>query len=138
MINTEGFIKRLEKILEYYAISASGFADKIGIQRSGLSHILSGRNKPSLDLVMKITENFKDVNLYWLLYGEGAFPAHEEIPSPITPTPALKENSDKTEKVTESLLKQQEQKINNDATQGKDIDRIVIFFSDGTFKNYIP
>ena len=54
MLNIDDFIKRLEKILDYYGLSASVFADKIGVQRSNLSHLLSGRNKPSLDFILKI------------------------------------------------------------------------------------
>ncbi|MGB1270375.1 MAG: helix-turn-helix domain-containing protein, partial [Flavobacteriaceae bacterium] len=47
------FTNRLQKLLDYYDLSASGFATKIGVQRSSISHVLSGRNKPSLDFVMK-------------------------------------------------------------------------------------
>ena len=54
MVNTEDFIKRLEFLLEYYSMNAASFADKIGVQRSSLSHLLSGRNKPSLDFILKI------------------------------------------------------------------------------------
>ena len=54
MVNSDDFIKRLEIILDYYALSASGFADKIGVQRSSLSHLLSGRNKPSLDFIFRL------------------------------------------------------------------------------------
>ena len=56
MVNTDDFIKRLELILEYYGLNASAFADKIGVQRSSLSHLLSGRNKPSLDFILKIMD----------------------------------------------------------------------------------
>ena len=55
MVNIDDFIKRLEIILDYYNLTASSFADKINVQRSSLSHLLSGRNKPSLDLVQHIT-----------------------------------------------------------------------------------
>jgi predicted transcriptional regulator len=58
MVNIEDFIKRLEIILDYYSLNASSFADKIGVQRSSLSHLLSGRNKPSLDFILKILEVF--------------------------------------------------------------------------------
>ena len=61
----------------YYGLSASVFADKMGVQRSGLSHLMSGRNKPSLDFVMKIIENFPEVDFYWLLNGKGNFPKQE-------------------------------------------------------------
>jgi plasmid maintenance system antidote protein VapI len=72
MVNTEEFIKRLEIILDYYGLNASAFADKIGVQRSSLSH-LSGRNKPSLDFILKIVDVFPDVDLYWILNGKGVF-----------------------------------------------------------------
>ena len=77
MVNTDDFIKRLETIFDYYNMSASVFADKLGVQRSGLSHLLSGRNKPSLDFVLKLIDNFPEVDLYWLLNGTGNFPKQE-------------------------------------------------------------
>jgi transcriptional regulator with XRE-family HTH domain len=46
------------------------FADKIGVQRSSLSHLLSGRNKPSLDFILKILDVFPDVDLYWMINGK--------------------------------------------------------------------
>ncbi len=52
-------------------LTSSQFADKLGVQRSGLSHILSGRNKPSLDFVLKVLAGFPDLNPQWLLQGKG-------------------------------------------------------------------
>ena len=52
-------------------LSNAEFAEKIGISTSSLSHIFSGRNNPSLDVVMRIHKAYPDVNLNWLLYGEG-------------------------------------------------------------------
>lgn len=52
-------------------LSSSQFADRIGVQRSGLSHILSGRNNPSLDFVLKVLAAFPDINPVWLLQGKG-------------------------------------------------------------------
>ena len=74
MVNIDDFVKRLESLLEYYNLNASSFADKIGVQRSSLSHLLSGRNKPSLDFILKILEVFPEVDLYWILNGKGTFP----------------------------------------------------------------
>ena len=62
MINTEEFTKRLQKVIDYYGESASSFAEKIGVQRSSISHILSGRNKPSLEFVLKIFLLFLKLN----------------------------------------------------------------------------
>ena len=67
MINTAEFSKRLQKIIAYYGLSGSALADKIGVQRSSISHIISGRNKPSLDFVLKVLSAFPEVDLYWLL-----------------------------------------------------------------------
>lgn len=74
MVNTEDFIKRLEQVLQFYELSASAFADQIGVQRSSISHLLSGRNKPSLDFVLKVCDVFDEVTLPWFLKGEGPFP----------------------------------------------------------------
>lgn len=52
-------------------LTSSQFADKLGVQRSGMSHILSGRNKPSLDFVLKVLAGFPDLNPQWLLQGKG-------------------------------------------------------------------
>src|SRR5690606_33412524 len=75
MLNLVDFVKRLEELFQYYGLSAAAFADKIEVPRSSISHLLSGRNRPSLEFVLKIVQNFKEVDLYWLLNGEGVFPS---------------------------------------------------------------
>lgn len=69
----DNFVNRLEFILHNYDYSASSFADKIGVQRSSLSHLLSGRNKPSLDFILKINEAFPELSLEWLIKGTGNY-----------------------------------------------------------------
>ena len=78
MVNIDDFIKRLELVLDYYNLSASAFADRINVQRSSLSHLLSGRNKPSLDFIIKVIEVFPEVDLYWILNGKGTFPKSDK------------------------------------------------------------
>lgn len=119
MINNLDFAHRLNKVMDYYQLSAAAFADKINVQRSSISHLLSGRNKPSLDFVLKVLEEFKEVELYWLLNGKGSFPKKEDTD---TTTPL---KSDSAQILTQNL-------------SSKEIDRIIIFYNDGTFKNYIP
>jgi len=70
MVNIQEFTNRLKKVMEHHQLTATLFADKIGVQRSSISHILSGRNKPSLDFVLKITSKFTDVDIQWLLNGK--------------------------------------------------------------------
>ena len=121
MVNSSEFIKRLEKIIEYYGLSASSFSDKIGVQRSSISHILSGRNKPSLDFVMKILSSFPEVDLYWLLNGKGTFPKKE----------ISKDTSHSETQIMEKADFNQDTSDSN-----KKIQRIVFFYSDGSFESF--
>ncbi len=122
MINSSDFADRLQKVIDFYDETASGFAEKVGVQRSSISHILSGRNKPSLDFVMKVLHSYPEVELYWLLNGKGNFPTTEVKISDISnPQPNLK--TENTENFQES---------------DSEIEKIVIFYKDGTFKSYKP
>lgn len=158
MVNTEDFIKRLEIILDYYSLNASSFADKIGVQRSSLSHLLSGRNKPSLDFILKILDVFPDVDLYWILNGKGTFPKSEIKSDPIVaaPTPIINNQmaTNQIEKTADLFSEELPNKKNpieeklatnflNTQNSGlqknnSEIDRIVIFYTNGTFKTYSP
>lgn len=64
-------IERFQKIMEYAGVSPKRFAEILGIERSNVSHIMSGRNNPSLTVVQKILKNFPDISSDWLLFGEG-------------------------------------------------------------------
>lgn len=157
MVNIDDFVKRLEIILDYYGLNASSFADKIGVQRSSMSHLLSGRNKPSLDFVMKILDVFPDVDLYWLLNGKGIFPKGEEetlnsnkemaseIVKPI-PTISSSENFAGEDLFSEINYKEEKKTEARNAAEIKnstsisegEIEKIVFFYKNGTFKVYIP
>ena len=138
MVNTEKFSSRLNKILDYYDISAAAFADKIEVGRSSISHILSGRNKPSLDFVMKVVKNFPEVELYWLLNGKGKFPANNESISeeekissqPKEPTPPTSINH------PPQNIPQQNIPPMPAGKPGKEIQKIVIFYKDGSFEAF--
>ncbi|MBO9584599.1 MAG: helix-turn-helix transcriptional regulator [Flavobacterium sp.] len=150
MVNIDDFVKRLETVLDYYGLNASAFADKIGVQRSSMSHLLSGRNKPSLDFVMKILEVFPDVDLYWILIGKGSFPKNNEEPvaenSNIqTPPPsnqnvggdlfsAIEVNEEGKKEIKKSSASQNV----NFSLEDDEIEKIVLFYKNGTFKAYSP
>ena len=122
MINSAKFTERLQKVIDFYGESASGFAEKIGVQRSSISHILSGRNKPSLDFVMKVLHSYPEVELYWLMNGKGEFPSKSKISE--SPSSNLsKANLEPKPSIPES---------------NSEIEKIVIFYKDGTFKSYKP
>ena len=63
--------ERITKILEYSGLSASEFADEIDVQRSSISHIMSGRNKPSLEFVTKVKTKFPELSWNWIILGTG-------------------------------------------------------------------
>jgi transcriptional regulator with XRE-family HTH domain len=71
---------RIAKIIKMEKVSSSKFADEIGVQRSNISHILSGRNNPSLDFIQKILTQFSNINPEWLLLGKGEM-YKKEIPT---------------------------------------------------------
>jgi plasmid maintenance system antidote protein VapI len=135
MINSEAFTKRLKEIFEYYDISAAAFAEKLQIPRSSISHIISGRNKPSLDFVLKVVENFPEVELYWLLNGKGNFPKTENTDS----APTLFSSAQKKNKTIKNDIPEivdDETKFVQTQNKNSEIERIVIFYKDGSFKNY--
>jgi len=149
MINTDHFVKRLETIFDYYGLTASLFADKINVQRSSISHLLSGRNKPSLDFTLKVIESFPEVELLWLLNGKGSFPkgenGSEEKTTISSNEKAVQENNLFSQEITASTtnveisttipnIQTEEKLVHSDSK----IERIVVFYTDGTFKNYNP
>lgn len=118
MIDTTEFNTRLKKILDYYGLSASAFAEVITVQRSSISHILSGRNKPSLEFITKVVNAFPDIDLLWLLSGVGEFPKSTAPLPKVEPTQNVS--------IPISAI----------STDDASIERIVIFYRDGSFKNY--
>ena len=59
-MNKESVLNRIKKIIEDNNLTNSEFAEKIGVPKSTLSHLHYERNKPSLDLITKISENFEE------------------------------------------------------------------------------
>ncbi|WP_424493526.1 helix-turn-helix domain-containing protein [Salinimicrobium sp. GXAS 041] len=136
MVNTQEFTKRLHEVMEYYELSAASFADKIDVGRSSISHLLSGRNKPSLDFVMKIINAFPEVELYWLLNGKGSFPTEKEQSSP-SPIPSQSSRKDlfAKEEISEGGETSQGQEIKRQSDK-KEIKKIVFFYTDGSFEAF--
>ena len=128
MVNSQEFAKRLQKILDYYSVSATAFSDEIEVNRSTISHLLSGRNKPSLDFVLKVIQHYPEVELYWLLNGKGSFPSTKSSSEEIEEISVDKENV--------SLATENSDRKSILPIQDPEVDRIVIFYKDGSFKSY--
>lgn len=132
-------IERIKQIIAYYGLSASNFADTINVPRSSISHLLSGRNKPSLDFVIKVVDNFDDVELKWLVYGNGEFPKSNvqttntiNTSTPKEQAPLLFPESEPTEKKTSVVKSMQKQT----SISNKKLLKIVLLYSDGSFEEY--
>lgn len=133
MIDSDNFSKRLKIIMQNNEISAAQFAEILNVPRSSISHLLSGRNKPSLEFVLKVLKNFAGVELYWLLNGDGTYLKPDKN-KPDAPTLFKQESKpQKPIKISESIQNTNQFK---NARSNNEIDRIVIFFKDGSFKSY--
>ena len=69
-MNKKNILNRIKKIIEENNLSNSEFAEKIGIPKSSVTHLLSERNNPSLDIIIKISEAFEDISTDYLIFGQ--------------------------------------------------------------------
>lgn len=121
---------KIKQILVDKNITPSLFADEIGIQRSSMSHILAGRNKPSLDMVQKIVKRFPDLGISWILDDE---PLPVIAPAPIQ-EPILESRrkaSPAPQPVQTNVAK--EKPI---VPPERKIEKVLVFYSDGTFQEF--
>lgn len=140
---------RIAQIMKEEQMSAIQFAKETGIQQASLSHILNGRNNPSLEIIKKIHQRFTHINLEWLLYGEG-----EMINNPSKFNYSLFDentiNADDSLKKTTYDKEINREEYPNDLQipiketvkyiekPQKEIIEIRIFFNDGTYETLIP
>lgn len=144
--------ERIEHILRAKNMTASEFAEKLGIQASGLSHILSGRNNPSLDFVMKLKAAFPEYNFDWLLLGVGPMTSYEQPIAPqktVIEQPSLfadqeTETGDFKDKTidTQPVEPQEDDTIKKAPSISKGVDNelemIILVYSDGSFERIRP
>lgn len=134
--------------MDYKSISSSELADTIGVQRSNVTHVLHGRNKPSFQFIAKLLETYPEINAKWLIMGDGNMLEHGQIDQQQlfpedakqnTPNrPELKATLETTEVTTPQISIQHTEKENTKAPKAKEIERIVVFYTDQTFKEYGP
>jgi plasmid maintenance system antidote protein VapI len=128
MLNIDYFISRLEELMETSQLSATAFAEKIGVQRSSVSHILSKRNKPSLEFILKIHEAFDEVGLDWLLLEDS------KQPTPLLPKVSVQENI----AVHEDPIEKTHPKDESASTTGQEVVQIIQLYQDGSFSTFFP
>lgn len=134
----EDFKDRLDHILRSKNLTAKKFAELMEIQPSNVSHLQSGRNKPSVDFLIKLKEVFPEYSFDWIIMGR----------KPITindPTPMVSESQDVKieEKSEEKIIEFDdfvEEKYENQPvkTENKEVEKILMIYTDKTFDVLLP
>ena len=131
--------ERLQELLIKFGYSATRLADEISVQRSGISHILSGRNQPSYEFLVKLLKRFPDINAEWLILGKGKMLRTQQEKQILRSEtlPGLKITEDLFDKREISPTNQPEIKTSEKiVTNVAGIRRIILLNSDGTFDVY--
>ena len=124
--------QRLQYIITKNNLSASSFADKLSIQRSNISHILSGRNKPSLDFIEKFINHFPNEDVIWLITGINKEKNYNEFVNQEIKTPIDFKGAQTKTKILDTTpeFSYLESK--------RKIMKIITFYEDKTFDIYYP
>jgi len=142
--------QRIEQIMRHYNLTAAKFATEIGIQRSALSHIMSGRNKPSLDFVLKVKHRYSEINTDWLLLGKGKIIAVEQKndlnefdrPAISESKNTISEEVSVQSKVEDDSIKPKlegkKKSLSSGDNRDSKIEKIVFFYKSGEFEAFNP
>lgn len=144
--------EKLLNLMKAEQLTASKLAELLGIQPSGISHILGGRNKPSFDLVQKILRRFPQVNPDWLLLDQGEMYRAINSPSEVSSIENSSQNStminfddqgssfenittSTTSNSSTSEAKAQESFVTALSQHGR-VKRVIVLFEDHTFESF--
>ena len=139
MLNTMAIVERIEEIRSNHQLSAAAFASKIGVQRSAMSHILSGRNKPSLEFLIKVYEAFDDVALEWLILGAST-PTDPKNKGYLFDSINVENEHQQTRPIAypkSERMKPQKQSLIS-AEESASPKEIIYLYGDGSFERFIP
>lgn len=117
---------RIRMVIDSHKMNAGAFADKIGVQRSNVSHVLSGRNKPSFEFVEKLLVAFPRVSAQWLLTGK-------YVPNGVELT-AGQETIAQNPVQKERVEVQAKEEVKKD----KKVIKTLVFYADFTFDVFLP
>ena len=129
--------ERILKVMETEGYSQEQFAAEIGIQRAAMSHIISGRNNPSLDVLLKILRRFPSVSTDWLLFGNGPMTKSAQPAEPAENTAVPTDsNVAFADSIASSLVHQEKERVVTVEKPAKTISKIMVFYTDNTFDTY--
>lgn len=124
---------RIRQYIDYKSISAGELSSLLDVQRSNISHILNGRNKPGASFIEKLLVAFPDLNARWLLTGDGEMivNVHNNNTQPQEQSKTIEINREQLKTSNDLLITK-----NTFSNKSKPIDKIVILFADGTFTDF--
>ncbi len=128
-------VDRILALINAKGLNPSQFADEIGVQRSAISHLISGRNNPSLDFVMKILKRYPDIDPGWLLNGAGEMALAHSAGGNIEEASALQEEIPLNYEVPEVP---KPRRVRPEGGKEKRVEKIILIYNDNTFKELKP
>lgn len=120
-------IDRFRYIIKIHQMTPSSFADEIGVQRSSVSHVLSGRNKPGMEFIQKVLHRFPKVDAAWLISGSKGGQMPLEMPENVVA---------ETEDTPMYNGKKLPDTDNWNESSFKKVVKVVVFYDDNTFEEY--
>ena len=137
---------RLIEFLKAENKSSAQLAEEIGVQPSGISHILSGRNNPSLDFILKMLEKYPFISTDWLLFGTGTMYKDQKMRSLFDPEPQTEKiisadiqlKDGQSELKFDTVVTEDPVKTTPGALKTAGVRRIVWFYNDNSFEEYFP
>ena len=139
---------RISHIIRAKNLTAAEFAIQLGIQPSNVSHLLSGRNNPSLDFVKKLKETFPEYNLDWIVMGQGPITVSDSFKKPMAETMPVGKQETLTEQSeivedfqgtlfdAHNMVETKEEKPT--VTSKAVLEKIIMVYSDHTFEEMLP
>lgn len=127
---------RLAHILRAKNLTASQFAELMEIQPSNVSHLLNGRNKPSLDFLIKIKEVFPEYSFDWIIMGKKPITEikiEEEEDKPVIEFDDIEENDTESKEIQPNIIENQQEIVGTSA-----IKKVLVIYSDNTFEILKP
>lgn len=130
--------ERIAFIIKSHSLTNASFADSLGVQRSNISHILSGRSKPSLDFLQKVLAQYPRVNAGWLVNGQTQ---HQSTKTPNDQQEVERPHQSREDySVFESNAAKHQSSSDTlrESHKNSDIEYIMIIYKDGTFRKVTP
>ncbi len=147
--------QRIARLLKEENLTSGRLAERIGVQPSSVSHVIAGRNKPGYDFIVNILRHFPAIDPDWLILGEGemyrqapgvsdSLPESQTAPSPtlflegepVEKTAPREKNETREVQPHDEVISLSEQTLGKPQITDKQIDRIIVFYTDRTFSAY--